>query len=312
MNACEADWFAHQRQRLLRHDWQSWVRPDAGRWMPPDAKHSLWPQPARQRPCPEYPDISGDAARRAALAAKRELLLRHRSELAALKAELKFWQFLRTLKYNADQPRVPAGNPDGGQWTRVAGLAPIAGIISGADFSPDQSGWHDYIAGPNLMCRADLQCSPAEIADQLARFSVPGRDPSNPVKDGEFSLVEDPRSGLPGGWVWTAIEDNGLTVVNSTSPAHAFYNGEVIRSARQEDDGSWKVTTHGFGNNVVPGANIINQEQGPPIFNLLDQRMRENIERHHAKGAFHLAMLRLDGCGHSRPRVGMAGSDDVR
>lgn len=31
------------------------------------------------------------------------------------------------LKYNPDQPRVPAGNPDGGQWTSENGRAAFAG-----------------------------------------------------------------------------------------------------------------------------------------------------------------------------------------
>lgn len=30
-------------------------------------------------------------------------------------------------KYDPNQPRVPAGRPDGGQWTRVAGIGGIAG-----------------------------------------------------------------------------------------------------------------------------------------------------------------------------------------
>jgi hypothetical protein len=44
-----------------------------------------------------------------------------RRELADLRLE---WELLklkwRARKYSPDQPRVPEGNPDGGQWTRVA------------------------------------------------------------------------------------------------------------------------------------------------------------------------------------------------
>ena len=57
---------------------------------------------------------------------KRELeirkLLRLRSELAAIKAELALRQLLRTAKaYNPNQPRVPAGSREGGQWTNGSG-----------------------------------------------------------------------------------------------------------------------------------------------------------------------------------------------
>jgi hypothetical protein len=39
--------------------------------------------------------------------------------LTAFNAALAFDEFRR--KYSPDQPRVPAGNPDGGQWTDAGG-----------------------------------------------------------------------------------------------------------------------------------------------------------------------------------------------
>jgi len=56
-------------------------------------------------------------SRRAALG--RDLLLT--IQLATL--ELKFHNFIRALErhYNPDQPRVPAGNSDGGQWSGGGG-----------------------------------------------------------------------------------------------------------------------------------------------------------------------------------------------
>jgi len=110
----------------------------------------------------------------------------------------------------------------------------------------------------------------------------------------------------------TTVSGDGMTIVNRTSPAHVFYNGVVIRTASQSDDGAWYVTTRGFGNNVAPGMNILNQGEGPVTFRILDQRLRENIERHHAKGIFHLAMRRLD-CGRlDAPRALLAGPSHVR
>jgi len=276
---------------------------------------------------------------------KRELeirkLLRLRSELAAIKAELALRQLLRTAKaYNPNQPRVPAGSREGGQWTngsggtlsrqrdnltnhapasgqrtRVAELASpsaVATDASGSQFSRNGSGWHDYTAGPNLVCRAELMCSREEMADQLARFSVPGRDPANPVQHLDTSLVREPRTGIPGGWVRTRIEDDGLTIISQTTPAHVLYDGVVIRSARQADDRSWYVTTRGIENNILPGMNLLNQEQGPLIFNILDQRLRDNIERHRAKGTLSLAMRRVGGYGYSRGPGLFAGSYHVR
>jgi hypothetical protein len=150
-------------------------------------------------------------------------------------------------------------------------------------YSPDKSGWHDYTAGPNLVCSAELACTPQEIADQLARFSVPGQDPAAPAVNNGTYFVTDPRTDLPGGWVTTNISPDGLTVTNTTQRAHVFYDGQIVRSASRADDGSWYVTTHGFGNNVIPGAATVNQSQGPEIFNYMDQQMKANIEAHHGR-----------------------------
>jgi hypothetical protein len=110
-------WLACQRERWLRHDWRNWVDADAERWMAPGTKHFLWANADQQQPEKYHDDIYDNVALVAELAAERELLLRLKGELAAIKAELKFRRFLRALKYSPDQPRKPAGNPDGGQWT---------------------------------------------------------------------------------------------------------------------------------------------------------------------------------------------------
>jgi hypothetical protein len=80
------------------------------------------------------------------------------------------------------------------------------------------------------------------------------------------------------------------------------------RTLNQSDDGAWYVTTHGFGNNVRPGTNVVNQLVGPEVFNELDRQMRANIERHHAKGILDLAVYRVDGGGHPRARHAVVGA----
>jgi hypothetical protein len=56
-------------------------------------------------------------------------LLRLRSEIAAVRVLKSAAQVALLLKsnFNPNQPRVPAGNPDGGQWTRVGGSSSEAG-----------------------------------------------------------------------------------------------------------------------------------------------------------------------------------------
>jgi hypothetical protein len=207
-----------------------------------------------------------------------------------------------SLKYRADQPRVPAGNSGGGQWTdgSAAGGSGSDTLVGGGDadrladrvadpvnrtYSPDQTGFHKYKAGPNLGCDSDLQCSPEEAADHFSRFAVPGQDPSRPVRDGDITLVRDPETRIPVGYVRTQVSRDGLTITNWTLKGHIFHDGEVIRRMRRASDGSWLITTDGLGNNVIPGANVVNQTMGPKIFDELDRRLLQNVRLHHARQA---------------------------
>jgi hypothetical protein len=114
-------WAAEQRRRWMRPNAHLYVRPDAWRFMPAgapkylgkDAVHYFWPEAKRDRPPhPVQPVVDAE------LCAERDELLRLRSELLSIKADIKFLRFIRALKgnFNPNQPRVPAGDPDGGQW----------------------------------------------------------------------------------------------------------------------------------------------------------------------------------------------------
>ncbi|MDC7785672.1 hypothetical protein PQJ75_06180 [Rhodoplanes sp. TEM] len=87
------------------------------------------------------PDLASQILRYKSLVAAERVLLglaellppgpRQRAEWLRIKSNLAFRRFQLALVeyvageqkagYNPEQPRVPAGNPDGGQWTRVAG-----------------------------------------------------------------------------------------------------------------------------------------------------------------------------------------------
>ncbi|MGV3635314.1 MAG: hypothetical protein ACO1NY_13270 [Pseudorhodoplanes sp.] len=63
---------------------------------------------------------------------------RVRWHLAALRFEhamLRHAVALRRLKYDPNQPRVPAGNADGGQWTRDSGTGPLTSVSNRVDAS---------------------------------------------------------------------------------------------------------------------------------------------------------------------------------
>ncbi len=100
-------WIEHQRWRSMRHDWKRWVTPALAREM--EATHPGVRKRAAQR----------EREHQAALAEWQA----DQDEIARLRvaiADLKFALALRRIceeKYSPAQPRVPAGNPDGGQWT---------------------------------------------------------------------------------------------------------------------------------------------------------------------------------------------------
>jgi hypothetical protein len=95
---------------------------------------------------------------------------------------------------------------------------------SDAEFGPDRSGWHDYGAGPNQVCPADFRCSREEIANQLARFSIPGHDPAEPVTNVSTNAVYV--AGTHVGDLRTTISEDGLTITNRTLPGHLLFDGE--------------------------------------------------------------------------------------
>lgn len=163
-------------------------------------------------------------------------------------------------------------------------IPPVPIVPTLPSYSPNRSGWHDYTAGPNLVCTAAQACSRREIVDQMSRYAVPGQNPSRPVQDLHIYPVRDPRNGLYVGRVLTEISNEGLTIKNTTRPGHLLSNGQIERSASQRNS-AWYVTTRGTGNNVVPFMNYINEWQGPKIFNYMDEQMRSGISAHRGPGS---------------------------
>jgi hypothetical protein len=109
-----------------------WTRPDAYRFAPPgtpEAKMPGWLDPSATRV--RLKEAQEEEARRQELAAQEEFereLLALRHDFAKLKLEYELRRFQQ--KYSPNQSRVPAGNPDGGQWASgggASGGAPASG-----------------------------------------------------------------------------------------------------------------------------------------------------------------------------------------
>jgi hypothetical protein len=108
-------WLRHHRQRWLRHDAHLWIRPDAARFFPPGTDPAVI-NPTLARKSDAAKTAAFEAELAAEVAAGYRLLAVLREEVASLRAELKRRR-LEEVKYSPSQPRVPAGNPRGGQWS---------------------------------------------------------------------------------------------------------------------------------------------------------------------------------------------------
>ncbi|MGH6768373.1 MAG: hypothetical protein ACRECO_05050, partial [Xanthobacteraceae bacterium] len=132
----------YQRKRWLRPDAERWWRPDAARWMTPEEARLFLPESmqVKERP-PSQPLARAEGLSREERAHLRELL-RMRAELAEIRFELRMRELRRKANFNPKQPRVPTGNPDGGQWTSDGGGLPIndSRVISDASPDPVRSG----------------------------------------------------------------------------------------------------------------------------------------------------------------------------
>jgi hypothetical protein len=118
-------------ERWIRHDWRFWIRPDIARWMKPGVDPAdVIPALARERAQKEAARERARAAEDAAFEAWVEGERRWNAAMREVVNELKAAQARRRLeeaKYSPSQPRVPAGNPRGGQWTdRSGGQSTVA------------------------------------------------------------------------------------------------------------------------------------------------------------------------------------------
>lgn len=125
-------WIDPRAEEYLR---RRFTRADAYRLAPPgspEAKMPGWIDPSatrvRLREAQEEEARAQAAAEQEAL--ERELL-QLRWEVKKLKLEHELWLF--DQKYSPSQPRVPAGNPDGGQWTSGGGVSGGDGSDTASD-----------------------------------------------------------------------------------------------------------------------------------------------------------------------------------
>jgi hypothetical protein len=116
---------AYQRDRWIRHDAHLWIQHDIKRFLLPGTDPAdVFPALARQRDREE-------AAFAAKIAECHRVLAAIRQEVASIRADMLRRRLAEQTKYSPTQPRVPAGNPRGGQWTDRSGSRAGSGGTGG-------------------------------------------------------------------------------------------------------------------------------------------------------------------------------------
>lgn len=122
------------RKQFTRHDAHRYIRPDPERWLSPEELRllRLEQEEDRNHQPPPFDRRAWLLRTRGAErnAAARQARAKFNSPLddpevrlllTEIKLDLLRLQYWRKANFNPNQPRVPAGNPDGGQWTSDGG-----------------------------------------------------------------------------------------------------------------------------------------------------------------------------------------------
>jgi hypothetical protein len=193
-------WIEHQRTRWTRHDAHRWFKPT----YEPKAK-----------PAPKAAPAAGDLLE--AVEEARRGQLRPKSMLIDLQIDL----FRRSLarKYSADQPRVPAGSSDGGQWMNGGTSEGISTDVSAAR----KARGHHFV--PQSLYRdLPLRADTREVLEQATTGPLRGE------RHG-WSKAHDSYNQAVGEHFDRYLERNNIKPENLTSDqAHSFV--KEIRSSR--------------------------------------------------------------------------------
>jgi hypothetical protein len=116
-------WLEHQLKRWMRPDAHRYVRPDFERFLKPGPEGDLLRRLYRRADTPNARQSSSESRVEIVKAdpAAEAALAHRRWQIAALRLDWELLKFSlggrKALHPSHNQPRVPAGNPDGGQWT---------------------------------------------------------------------------------------------------------------------------------------------------------------------------------------------------
>jgi hypothetical protein len=181
---------ANQRDIRMRHDAHLWIRHDFKRFLAPGA------DPADVVPALRRRRDAEEAAFAAEIERGYRLIATLRAEVASIKADLVRRRLAEQIKYSPTQPRVPAGNPRGGQWSSGneggGGFGGFGGFSSGDETEGgDGVGGGDATADTPLAFQADDSTGSLDDWNNLLdRLADDGSNPK-PIPNADSEDVAD-------------------------------------------------------------------------------------------------------------------------
>jgi hypothetical protein len=226
----------------IRHDAHRFMPPGSPRYVGKDVVNYFWPEQRSTQPArADDIDHGFDSA------AEPTALLRLRSELAAIKFQLKLRRLLRDGKaYHPNQPRVPSGSREGGQWTSEGSegakpirVAQLGAAVTDAYGEPyyNPGGHHEvpkqvyekWQLRPETL-QAFKQATTGPVPDWSLR-TTPDGAPSRHYWGGAENLHKS-YNGAVQDLADRFLEKNGITP-EQMSPEHAR---ALLREVRESDD----------------------------------------------------------------------------
>jgi len=183
----------------VEHRRKLYTRQDAWRLAPPgtpEAKMPGWLDPSATRVrWKEAKEAEARAVFEAELAELRASHERVKEELAEINYDLVLRRLIR--KFRPDQPRVPAGSRQGGQWTSGAGVPGDAAVADGFDSGDASADGGDLGADTG-----DAPPDGESLAQELRRFPASDQPP-RPDRQQLDAIANDPliRAYMDEAWI---------------------------------------------------------------------------------------------------------------
>jgi hypothetical protein len=225
-------WSRHERDRWLRHDAHRFIRHDVKRFLAPGTDPAdVYPALARRRE-------AEDAAFAAQIAKGYRLIAALREEVASIRADMIRRRLAEQTKYSPSQPRVPAGNPRGGQWTDRSGGG---GTVGGPSQEAGQSQDTDLASPMGNVDIGDISGS-SELGDLFQIKPTDTRTDAGNLSDSIVKIAADDSGRRYSVDLWEEEARGGHTLRDHVGKTDDYLIGVMNADYKRTQSGNLEIT----------------------------------------------------------------------